>query len=208
MCGFTITDRFYQLPVFKAVCGASSRGSVGNQCRENIIIRMLVLASAGIKFVNAAQMAHFIMASENQCNIVWSVCVECNVLRQKDGYYSAYEWLCENGFIANIRNDVTQSCVTDTNKTALANNVYLTDEQIEEIKKELPGDLFQAAVDMLSRWKDQKGNVACNDDYYHFKKWVINAAKKEESEKKKGEPKSQEYYQNWISNIYPGRFKK
>ena len=90
MCGFTITDRFYQLPVFKAVCNAAKSGSANNYTRESIFVRMLVLASAGIKFVNAAQMAHFIMASENQCNIVWSVCVEHNVLRQKQRILNHY----------------------------------------------------------------------------------------------------------------------
>lgn len=219
MSGFFISDNFYQLPVFKAIFNASSRGSVNNYNREAVFIRMLVLASSGIRFLNAAQMAQYTMTSESQCNLVWAACVEHNVLRHKDGYYSALEWMIENGFVSDTNKPIAQPHPkpqptsqslrhTECNDgksvgEALRHNVFMNSDQVQDILKYLTPEEFAYGLDLLSGWKTNKGDVTCNNDYYHFKKWVIKAVKKEFAERKKNEEKSDDYYNEFFKELYP-----
>lgn len=217
MSDLILKDKLYRTDVFNSVFKADKRGSAYNFYREAIFIRMLVLCADGFKFVNAAQLSRFSTANESQCNLVWAACVEHNVLRHKDGYYSALEWMVENGFVGDTSKPVEQPQPkpqptsqilrhTESNdgksvSEALRPNVRMNRDQIQDILTHLSQDEFALGLDMLSDWKANKVEVTCNNDYYQFKKWVIKAVKKEMAERKKNVEKTDEYYEEWAGII-------
>lgn len=219
MSDLILKDKLYHTDVFNSVFKADKRGSAYNFYREAIFIRMLVLCADGFKFVNAAQLSRFSTANESQCNLVWAACVEHNVLRHRDGYYSALEWMVENGFVGDTNKPIVQPQPkpqptsqslrhTECNDgksvgEALRHNVFMNRDQVQDILKYLTQEEFAYGLDLLSDWKTNKGDVTCNNDYYHFKKWVIKAVKKEFEERKKNEEKSDDYYNEFFKKLYP-----
>lgn len=175
---FVIDDRFYQLPVLKAVykAGNHGKGDSYNGNRESIFIRMLVLNAQGIKFVNAAQMAQLTMNSENQCNLVWSVCIEKNVLRQKDGYYSAASWMAENHLLISDNPANPQNTSMQEEKIKMADNVYLSRSEIRDLEQRYSGDEINKMCEYLSKYKKQSGRQYASDAAA-MDRWVYKAIK-------------------------------
>lgn len=173
-----ITDMFYQLPAFKAIyrAGNHGKGDSYNANRESIFIRMLVLNAQGIRFVNAAQMAQLTMYSENQCNLVWSVCVEKNVLRQSDGYYSATSWMAENGLLISDNPANPQNMPLQEEKIKMADNVYLSRSEIRDLEQRYSGDEINKMCEYLSGYKKQSGRQYASD-YAAINRWVHKAVK-------------------------------
>lgn len=216
---FVMRDKIYQTDAWKAVFNAGSNRYGYGYIREAIFARLLVLCAQNVKFVNAAQFAQISMSPIKVCEVVWAVCVEKNVLRQQDGYYSALEWMIENGFVGDTNKPIAQPQPkpqptsqsirhTECNDgksvgEALRHNVSMNRDQVQDILKYLTPEEFAYGLDLLSEWKTNKGDVTCNNDYYHFKKWVIKAVKKEFEERKKNEEKSDDYYNEFFKELYP-----
>lgn len=171
-----IDDRFYQLPVFKAVFDAGAKRAAYASQRESIFIRMLVLAAQNIKFVNAAQMAQLTMMPENQCNLVWAVCVEKNVLRQQDGYYSASSWMAENHLLVSDNPADPQNVPMQEEKIKMAKNVYLSRSEIRDLEQKYSGDEIHKMCEYLSSYKEQSGRQYASD-YAAINRWVHKAVK-------------------------------
>lgn len=178
---FVIDDRFYQLPAFKAAFKAGREGKGDKFCwyRECIFIRMLVLSAQNIKFVNAAQMAQLTMMPENQCNLVWAVCVEKNVLRQQDGYYSASSWMAENHLLvsdspANPQNLPIKEKAPKEDKINVFGCVFLTPSDIHELKEEYTEAEIHTMAENLHDWKMRNPDKVKGDynDCAAMKRWV------------------------------------
>lgn len=173
-----IDDRFYQLPAFKAAFKAGREGKGDKFCwyRECIFIRMLVLASQNIKFVNASQLSQLTMMPENQCNLVWAVCVEKNVLRQQDGYYSAASWMAENHMLISDNPANPQNIPIQEEKIKMADNVYLSRSEIRDLEQRYSGDEINKMCEYLSSYKKQSGRQYASD-YAAINRWVHKAVK-------------------------------
>lgn len=171
---FVLKDKMYQTDVFKAVYKAGRNGHGDKFCylRECAFIRMMVLCAQNVRFVNAAQLSQLTMIPENQCNLVWAVCVEKNVLRHRDGYYSAASWMSENGYLvsdnpANPRNEQQPK----EEKIEVRNNVFLTRSELAELEKKYSQSDMDILFRELSEYK-LKSNRKYTSDYDAINRWV------------------------------------
>lgn len=170
---FVLKDKIYQTDVFKAVYKAGRNGSGDRYgCfRECAFIRMMVLCAQNVRFVNAAQLAQLTMIPENQCNLVWAVCVEKNVLRHKDGYYSAASWMSENGYLVSDNPANTQNVQPKEEKIEVRNNVFLTRSELAELEKKYSQSDMDILFRELSEYK-LKSNRKYTSDYDAINRWV------------------------------------
>lgn len=67
--------------------------------REGIFIKMLSFCADGYRFYDAKQFAKMTSSPLKQCEIVWDICVDNNVLRECESGYSTTEWMREQGFL-------------------------------------------------------------------------------------------------------------
>lgn len=67
--------------------------------RFKILIDLLIASASELGFHDVKHLSLRSGISVKQCQIVWDICIEENVLREGKRGWSAYEWLREEGFI-------------------------------------------------------------------------------------------------------------
>ena len=171
---FVLKDKIYQTDVFKAVYKAGRNGSGDRYgCfRECAFIRMMVLCAQNVRFANAAQLSQLTMIPEKQCDLVWAVCVEKNVLRHRDGYYSAASWMSENGFLVSDNPANPQNAQQPKEeKIEVRANVFLTRSELAELETKYSPSDMDILFRELSEYK-LKTNRKYTSDYDAINRWV------------------------------------
>ena len=173
---FVMRDKIYQTDAWKAVFNAGSNRYGYGYIREAIFARLLVLCAQNVKFVNAAQFAQISMSPIKVCEVVWAVCVEKNVLRQQDGYYSASSWMAENHLLISDNPANPQNIPIQEEKIKMAENVYLSRSEIRDLEQRYSGDEINKMCEYLSGYKKQSGRQYASD-YAAINRWVHKAIK-------------------------------
>lgn len=173
---FVMRDKIYQTDAWKAVFNAGSNRYGYGYIREAIFARLLVLCAQNVKFVNAAQFAQISMSPIKVCEVVWAVCVEKNVLRQQDGYYSASSWMAENHLLISDNPTNPQNIPMQEEKIKMADNVYLSRSEIRDLEQRYSGDEINKMCEYLSGYKKQSGRQYASD-YAAINRWVHKAIK-------------------------------
>lgn len=173
---FVMRDKIYQTDAWKAVFNAGSNRYGYGYIREAIFARLLVLCAQNVKFVNAAQFAQISMSPIKVCEVVWAVCVEKNVLRQQDGYYSASSWMAENHLLISNNPTNPQNIPMQEEKIKMADNVYLSRSEIRDLEQRYSGDEINKMCEYLSSYKKQSGRQYASD-YAAINRWVHKAIK-------------------------------
>lgn len=173
---FVMRDKIYQMDVWTSVFNAGSKRNGYAFVREAVFTRLLVLCAQNIKFVNAAQFAQLSMSPIKVCEAVWAVCVEKNVLRQQDGYYSASSWMAENHLLISDNPTNPQNIPMQEEKIKMADNVYLSRSEIRDLEQRYSGDEINKMCEYLSGYKKQSGRQYASD-YAAINRWVHKAVK-------------------------------
>lgn len=176
---FVMRDKIYQMDVWTSVFNAGSKRNGYAFVREAVFTRLLVLCAQNIKFVNAAQFAQISMSPIKVCEVVWAVCVEKNVLRQQDGYYSASSWMAENHLLvsdnpANPQNLPIKEKAPKEDKINVFGCVFLTPSDIRELKEEYTEAEIHTMAENLHDWKMRNPDKVKGDynDCAAMKRWV------------------------------------
>lgn len=173
---FVMRDKIYQMDVWTSVSNAGSKRNGYAFVREAVFTRLLVLCAQNIKFVNAAQFAQLSMSPIKVCEVVWAVCIEKNVLRQQDGYYSASSWMAENHLLISDNPANPQNIPIQEEKIKMAENVYLSRSEIRDLEQRYSGDEINKMCEYLSGYKKQSGRQYASD-YAAINRWVHKAVK-------------------------------
>lgn len=173
---FVMSDKLYQMDAWKAVFNAGNNRYGYGYIREAVFTRLLVLCAQNVRFINAAQFAQISMSPIKICEAIWSVCVEKNVLRQSDGYYSATSWMAENGLLISDNPANPQNIPGQEEKIKMAKNVYLSRSEIRDLEQKYSGDEIHKMCEYLSSYKEQSGRQYASD-YAAINRWVHKAVK-------------------------------
>lgn len=173
---FVMRDKIYQTDAWKAVFNAGNNKYGHGYIREAVFARLLVLCAQNVKFVNAAQFAQISMSPIKVCEVVWAVCVEKNVLRQQDGYYSASSWMAENHLLVSDNPANPQNVPMPEEKIKMADNVYLSRSEIRDLEQRYSGGEINKMCEYLSGYKKQSGRQYASD-YAAINRWVHKAVK-------------------------------
>lgn len=96
---FRCNADLYLLPIMREVTKPMHLKDGFMPARESILIKMLSYCASGYEFYDAKHFSKVTMSPPKQCEIVWNVCLEQNVLRESKFGYSVTEWLKERGLL-------------------------------------------------------------------------------------------------------------
>lgn len=99
MCGC----RVYYLPIMKEITAPIHPRDGFMLARESVFFRLLSFSAEGMKFDSARHFARYSALPGKQCETVWDVCIEHNVLRKSGDSFTALPWMEETGLIKPVR---------------------------------------------------------------------------------------------------------
>lgn len=190
--------------------------------RESIFFKLLSYCANGHTFDSAGQFARYAMLPEKQCQAVWDVCVENNVIRDSGCGYTATDWMSENGllFSGEISRfgaqsekagnytpnpEASQIGAVLVRKSASAPrfpvrpNVYLSNEELAELNERFPSEHVTMMLDKLSSFKTEK-NWKYRSDMDAIRRWVIKWLGQELAKRETYKDTVQEFYEASIHN--------
>lgn len=190
--------------------------------RESIFFKLLSYCANGHKFEDVNQFARYAMLPTKQCQAVWDVCLQQNVIRQSEGGYTATDWMSENGLLPNAQNtrfdapkgeagNNTPNPKTTQNGAVLAResastarfpvrqNVYLSDAELAELNERFPSEQVTMMLDKLSAFKTER-NWRYRSDMDAIRRWVIKWLGQELAKRETDKDSVQKFYEASIQN--------
>lgn len=107
---------------------------------------------------------------------IFDILVEHGILREKDGGFSAYEWLLEQGRVGEIRKrtPLPKAPKGQAQKVYVRENVALSEGEIESLERSHSSGELEQVYDKLSAYK----RTSCRtyqSDYRAILSWVLDA---------------------------------
>lgn len=167
--------------------------------RESIFFKLLSYCANGHQFESADQFSRFSCMPLKQCEVVWNICIEKNVLRRGTEGFTAIDWMSENNLLPEkthktprLARQVTEASVctpcheTTQNgavlgkqtaipmprKRQVRNNVYLTDAELATLQKSFSDADLNEMLDYLSAYK-LRSHRFYRSDFDAINRWVI-----------------------------------
>lgn len=184
-----LNNKLMSHPVIAALMDAATKRGGLHFARVMIFLEMLANSANGFFFASYEHLGIRRSYPLSQCEVVWNTCISLSVLRKTEYGYSANEWLSECGFIT-VEQESAFKATNEAKKTyqtriPVRPNVFITQEQMNELSRMYSQEQISRILDSYSDWKVQKKATSC-DDWKQIMAWGGEAFK---DEKKQGSAK-------------------
>lgn len=199
MAWWKLSSETMNLHVFKEISKSLCRGD-RPEIRLIALIKLICDSANGNTFKTSSDFAFITGTSKKQAEIVWNIMIAENALREKNGEFSALEWMRENKLIGSetankaVARQIRRNTPIPEEKTQFSAHVSLSAVEHTELVKTLGERKFQAVIDKLENYKATTGKTY-DSDFDAINRWVIDAVEKDDAQSAAFDESKREAYQ-------------